>query len=235
MASHPRCYQHRHLPRFGKLGCNPTWCKCANHATSLWLNLYNLSNCISCPEHTYIRCLSTFLGSGWEYGFTLTPLPPQILPQICESWEKSNLIQVYKPCHYTLFEAVECFKLYPMSSSNIFEVYAHLLRFLMGIWLHTHTITTTDASQDFWELGEILPDTSVQTMPLCFGWVCRTFQTASHVQGIPIWGSWALSQVVDGHMASHSHHYHHRFFKRFVRFGWNVTLCKCANHATTRL
>ena len=180
-----------------------------------------------------MRCLSTFSGCGWAYGFTLTPLPPQTLPQICESWLKSYLMQVCKPCHYTLVEAVEPFKLHPMSMSYIYEVFEHLLRLWMGIWLHTHTITTTDTSPDLWELAEILPDASVQTMPLCFDWGCRTFQTASHVHGIPIEGVWAPSQVVDGYMASHSHHYHHRHFPRFVIVGWNPTLCQCANHATT--
>jgi hypothetical protein len=70
-------------------------------------------------RHTYMRCLSTFSGCGWAYGFTLTPLPPQIFPQICVSWLKSYLIQVCKPCHYTLVEAVESFKLHPMSMSYI--------------------------------------------------------------------------------------------------------------------
>jgi hypothetical protein len=58
----------------------------------------------------------------------------------------------------------------------------------MGIWLHTHTVTTTDTSPDLGKLGEILPDASVQTMPLHFGCGCRTFQTASHVHAIHIWG-----------------------------------------------
>ncbi len=31
--------------------------------------------------------------------------------------------------------------------SYIYEVFEHLLRLWMGTWLHTHTITTTDASQ----------------------------------------------------------------------------------------
>ncbi len=99
--------------------------------------------------------------------------------------------------------------------------------------LHTHTITTTDVSPDLWELGEILPNTSVQTMPLHFGWVCRTFQTTSHVRGIPTWGVWAPSQVVNGHMASYSHPYHHSCFPRFGKIGWNPTWCKCANHTAT--
>ncbi len=68
----------------------------------------------------------------------------------------------------------------------IYEVFEHLLRFWIGIWLHIHTITTTDISPNLWELAEILPDASVQTMPLRFGWGCRTFQTASHVDIIHI-------------------------------------------------
>ena len=88
-----------------------------------------------------------------------------------------------------------------------------------GQWLYTNTNTTTDDSPDLWELGEILPDASVQTMPLHFGWGCRTFQTAFHFNCIPIWDVWAPSQVVDGHMASHSHPDHHRHFPRFVRIG----------------
>ncbi len=138
MASHSHQYQHRHFPRFVRVGWNPTWCKFANHATTFWLRLQNLSNCISCPCNTYMRCLSTFLGCGWAYGFTLIPLLPQTLPQICESWLKSYLMQVCKPCHYTtMVEAVESFKLHPMSMSFIYEVFEHLLRLWMGIWLHT--------------------------------------------------------------------------------------------------
>jgi hypothetical protein len=137
-----------------------------------------------------------------------------------------------KPCHYTFVEAVEPFKLHPMSMSYIFEVFEHLLMLWMGICPHIHIITTTDTSPDLWELAEILHDASVQTMPLRFCWCCRTFQTASHIHGIHIWGVWAPSQVVDGHMTSHLLRYHHRCFPRFVTVGWNPTWCKCANHAT---
>ncbi len=205
-------------------------------------------------------------------------------------------MQVCKPCHYALIEAVEPFKLHPMSMLYIYEMLEHLLRLWRGIWLHIHIITTTDTYLDLWELADILPDASVQTMPLhlnwgcrtlqtasrvhaihiwdvwapsqvvdghmalhshhfhhrCFprfgevgwnasvqtmplrfDWVCRSFQTASHVHGIHIWGVWVSSQVVDGHTALHSHCYHHRHFPRFVRVGWNPTWCKCANYATT--
>ncbi len=78
-------------------------------------------------------------------------------------------MQVCKSCHYALIEAVEPFKLHPMSMSYIYEVFECLLIMWMGIWLHTHTITTTDAIPNLERLAEILPDASVQTMPLCFG------------------------------------------------------------------
>jgi hypothetical protein len=105
-------------------------------------------NCIPCPCHTYMMCFSTFSGCGWAYGFTLTPLPPQTFPQICESWLKFYLMQVCKLCHYTLVEAVEPFKLHPMSMSYIYDVFQHLLRLQMVIWLHIHIDTTTDISLD---------------------------------------------------------------------------------------
>jgi hypothetical protein len=128
-----------------------------------------------------MRCLSAFSGCGWAHGFPLTSIPPQTYPQICESWLKSYLMQVCNPCHYALVEAVDPFKLHPMSMSYIYEVFVCLLRLWMGIWLHTHIVTITDASLDLERLAEILPDASVQTMPLCFDGSCRTFQTLFHV------------------------------------------------------
>jgi hypothetical protein len=89
-----------------------------------------------------------FSGFGLAYGFTITSLPPQMLPHVCENWLKSYLIQVCKPCLYNLVEAVEPFKLHPMFMPYLYEVLEHLLRMWMGIWLHTQTITTTDASPD---------------------------------------------------------------------------------------
>ncbi len=144
-------------------------------------------------------------------------------------------MQVCKPCLTALVEAVEPFKLHPTSMSHIYTVFEHLLRLWVGMWLHTYTITTTDASPDLGKLAEILPDASVQTMPLCFDWDCRTFQNASHVHIIHIWEFWAPSQVVDGHVASHSHCYLHRHLPGFMRVGWNLNLWQCANHATTLL
>ncbi len=180
-----------------------------------------------------MRCLSTFSVCRWAYGFIFTSLTPQTLPQICESWLKFYLVQVCKLCHYTLVEAVEPFKLQPTSMSYICESFECMKRLWMGIYLQTHTVTTTDTSPDLVKLAKILPDASVQTMPLCFDWGFRTFQTTSHVHAIHIWGVWVPSQIMDGHISSHSHYYHHRCFARFVRVGWNSTWCKCANHATT--
>jgi hypothetical protein len=73
----------------------------------------------------------------------------------CESWLKSYLIQVCKPCQYALVEAVEPFKLHPMSMAYIYEVFELILRMWMGIWFHTHTVTTTGASPDLERLAEI--------------------------------------------------------------------------------
>ncbi len=95
-----------------------------------------------------MRCLSTFSGCGWAHGITFTSLPPQTLPQICESWLKVYLMQVSKPCHYALVEAVDLFKLHPTSMWYLYERFEHLLRLWMGMWLLTHTVTTTDASPD---------------------------------------------------------------------------------------
>ena len=60
----------------------------------------------------------------------------------------------------------------------------------MGIMMHTHTLTTTNAALDLGELNEVLGDDSMQMMPLCYGWGCTiTFQTVpylhvKHVEGI---------------------------------------------------
>jgi hypothetical protein len=76
-----------------------------------------------------------------------------MLPQILDSWLKSYLMQVCKPCHYALAEAVEPPKLHPMSMAYIYELFERLLRLWMGIWLHIHLFTTTNTSQDLLELA----------------------------------------------------------------------------------
>jgi hypothetical protein len=72
-------------------------------------------------------------------------------------------MEVYKPCHYDMVEAVEPFKLY--STSN--HMHLRCWSTFICLWLHTHTVTTTDISPDLGELAETLGDGSVQTiMPL---------------------------------------------------------------------
>ena len=69
-----------------------------------------------------------------------------------------------------MVEAVEPFKMHPTSMSYLYEVFEHLQLLWMGIWLYTHTVsTTTDVSPDLGELAEILGDASVQTIPLRYG------------------------------------------------------------------
>ena len=42
--------------------------------------------------------------------------------------------------------------------SYIYKVFEHLKQLWMGIWQHTHTVTTTEVSPDFGEFTEILDD-----------------------------------------------------------------------------
>ncbi len=121
-----------------------------------------------------MRYLSVFFDCGWAYGFTFSLLPLQTLPHICESWVKSDLMLVCEPCNYALVEVVEPFKLHPTPMWYIYERFECLVRLWMGVWLQTHTVTTTDASPDLGKLAEILPDASVQTVHKQFGWGCRT-------------------------------------------------------------
>jgi hypothetical protein len=68
-------------------------------------------------------------------------------------------MQVCKPCHFTMVEAVKPFKLHPTSMSYLYKVFDHPQLLGMGIWLHTHTVSsTTDVSPDLGELAEILGD-----------------------------------------------------------------------------
>ncbi len=101
---------------------------------------------------------------------------------------------------YAIAQTVEPFKLHLTSLSYICKVFEHHQHQLMwmGIWLHTHTVTTTTyVSPDLGELAEILGDVSVQTMSLRYGWCCRSFQTASHNNSIHTSGVWASSNFLD--------------------------------------
>ena len=65
-----------------------------------------------------------------------------------------------------MVEAVEPFKMHPTSMSYLYEVFEHLQLLGMGIWMHIHSVTTTDVSPDLGELAKSLGDVSVQTIPL---------------------------------------------------------------------
>jgi hypothetical protein len=150
MASQAYLYHHRHFPRFGNWEswlksflvqvCKPCHSALIEVVEPFILHPMSMSYLYEVFEHL----LRLWTGNG----FTLTPLPPQMLPQIWESWLKSNLMQVCQLCCYTLIEAVEPFKLYPMSMAYLYEVMEHLLRMWMGIWLHTHIFTTTYTFRD---------------------------------------------------------------------------------------
>ena len=75
-------------------------------------------------------------------------------------------VQVCKPCHFTMVEAVEPFKLHPTSMSYKYEVFEHLQLLGMGKWMHIHSVTNTDVPPDLGKLAKILGDASVQTIPL---------------------------------------------------------------------
>jgi len=78
-----------------------------------------------------------------------------------------------------MVEAVEPFKLHPTSMSYIYKVFEHLKQLWMGIWQHTHTVTTTELSPDLGELAEILDDVSVEIIPVRYQRGCRTLQGLS--------------------------------------------------------
>jgi hypothetical protein len=50
--------------------------------------------------------------------------------------------------------------------SYIYKVFEHLKQLWMGIWQHTHTITTTEVSPDLGKFSEILDDVSKEMTPL---------------------------------------------------------------------
>ena len=75
-------------------------------------------------------------------------------------------MQVCKPYHYAIVEAVEPFKLHPTSMSYLYEVSEHIQLLGISIWMHIHSVTTTDVSPDLGELAKSLGDARVQTIPL---------------------------------------------------------------------
>ncbi len=76
------------------------------------------------------------------------------------------MMSVRKRSQYAIIQAVKPFKLHPTSMSYIYIVFEHLKQLWMGIWQHTHTVTTTEVCQDLGEFTEFLDDVSVEMIPL---------------------------------------------------------------------
>ena len=76
------------------------------------------------------------------------------------------MMSVCTRSHYAIVEAVEPFKLHPISMSYIYKVFEHLKQLWMGIWQHVHAVITTHVSPDLGELVEIIDDVNVKTIPI---------------------------------------------------------------------
>ena len=119
----------------------------------------------------------------WQHTHTVTTT--EVSPDLGELAEILD-DYVWKWSHYAIVEAVEPFKLHPTSMLYIYKVFERFKQLWMGIWQHTHTITTTDVSPDLGKFSEILDDVNVETIPLHYCWGCRTFKTASYIYVIHI-------------------------------------------------
>jgi hypothetical protein len=140
---------------------------------------------------------------------------------------------MWKISQYAIVEAVEPFKLHPISMSYIYYVFEHLTQLWMG-YGSTFIPLPPQTYPQVWEsFAEIIDDVNVKTIPIRYCWGCRTFQTASHIHVIHVLSVWTPYTVVDGHMAAHSHRYHHRRIPRFGRVCWNHRWCKCGNDPNT--
>ena len=120
----------------------------------------------------------------WQNIYTITTT--EVSQDLGEFAEIIYDVRVEWSHYYAIVEAVEAFKLHPTSMSYIYKVFEHLKQLWMGIWQHTHTVTTTEVSPDLGEFTEILDNVSVEMILLCYRWGCRTFQTASHIYVIYI-------------------------------------------------
>ena len=89
----------------------------------------------------------------WQHTHTVTTT--EVSPDLGKFSEIIYDVNVEMiPLHYR--EAVEPFKLHPTSMSYIYK--EHLKQLWMGIWQHTHTVTTTEVSPDLGKFTEILDD-----------------------------------------------------------------------------
>jgi hypothetical protein len=49
---------------------------------------------------------------------------------------------------------------------DIYKVFKHLKQLWMGIWQHTHTVTTTDVTPDLGKYSEFIDDVNMEMIPL---------------------------------------------------------------------
>ena len=96
----------------------------------------------------------------WQHTHTVTTT--EVSPDLGELAEIIDDVSVEMiPIRFV--EAVEPFKMHPTSMSHIYKVFEHIKQLWMGIWQHTHTVTTTDVSPDLGELAEIIDNVNVKT------------------------------------------------------------------------
>ncbi len=88
-----------------------------------------------------------------------------------ENFYKNKFFHIRNKClylrYYAMVEAVYPIKLLP-HPCHTYEVFEHLQLLCIDIWMHTHTVTTTDVSPDLGELAESLVYARVQTIPLSY-------------------------------------------------------------------
>jgi len=109
-------------------------------------------------EHLQLLCIDIWMH---VHSVTTTDFSPD-LGELAESLGDVSV----QPYHYAIVEAVEPFKLHPTSMSYLYEVFEHLELLCIDIWMHIHSVTTTDFSPDLGELAKSIGDVSVQTIPL---------------------------------------------------------------------
>ncbi len=92
-----------------------------------------------------------------------------LVPSFCLSFIVTYLLNVFHHGCSSEFEEEECVSSCNIMSSALLLAqchFEHLEQLWMGIWQHTHTVTTTEVSPDLGEFTEILDDVCVEMIPL---------------------------------------------------------------------
>ncbi len=102
-----------------------------NDAPTLWLRLLNLSNYIPHPSHinkVFEDLLLWWMGMGIR-----TVTTKSVAPDLGELAFLGD-VKLFKQCHYTLFEAIDPFKLNPTSTLHKYKykVFEHFLLWSCG-------------------------------------------------------------------------------------------------------